>query len=194
MEDKVMTVLADLGIERTYKHRPPSASSDVAVDSFDHPTYQFDEPYKVKSINFLKWDFHITNGKQHLFIETNGRHHYEAVRFSKKQTHENANENLLKQKRHDKLKNDFVFKHDHEILWIHYKDAQRIPELVIPFITEHLNSGLSRLTNETLFDFRLRVNKNKQQKQASSSSLDNVSYAHRELWTCVFHLSNLRFV
>jgi uncharacterized C2H2 Zn-finger protein len=61
MEDKVMAVLADLGIERTYKHRPPSASSDVAVDSFDHPTYQFDELYKVRSINFLKWGFHITN-------------------------------------------------------------------------------------------------------------------------------------
>ncbi len=92
----------------------------------------------------------------------------------------------MKQKRHDKLKNDFCFKHAFEILWIDYKDAQRIPELVIPFITEHLNPGLYRHMNETIFDFRLRVNKNKQQKQASSSSLDNVEVrSSRTLGMCV---------
>jgi hypothetical protein len=125
---------------------------------------------------------------QHLFIETNGRHHYEPIRSSKKQTQENANENFVKQKRHYKLKNDFVFKHDHEILWIHYKNVQRIPEFVIPFTIEHLNSGLSRLTNETIFDFSLRelTKTSNQQKQASSSSLDNVEVrSSRTLDMCV---------
>jgi hypothetical protein len=53
MEDKVMAVLADLGIERMYKQGPPSASPDVTIVSFDHPTYQFDKPYKVRSKNFF---------------------------------------------------------------------------------------------------------------------------------------------
>ena len=95
--------------------------------------YQYNSTYKVKSKGLLRWDFHIEYGDKHLFIEYNGKQHYEPVEYF------GGEEQFKKQQEHDKIKDDFCKENDHPLLWISYKDYGRINELVADFIIENTN-------------------------------------------------------
>ena len=68
-----------------------------------------------------------------LFIEFNGRQHYESVCFGGI-SQERANVNFETQKKHDKLKDDFCKENNYPLLWIKYTDYGRVKELVSDFI------------------------------------------------------------
>jgi len=87
--------------------------------------------------NGLRWDFKIeSSGCSNLmilFIEYNGRQHYEPVEFfgGKKQ--------FVRQQLHDKLKDDFCRERGYPILWIGYKDFDNIEKLVTDFVNEYIS-------------------------------------------------------
>jgi len=106
--------------------------------------YHHDSQFELKNLNdnWLKWDFKIDTRDiagppedNLVFIEYNGRHHYESVDFF------GGEEFLATQQLHDALKDEYCCLRGYPILWIHYKDYGRIAELVTDFITENTNWG-----------------------------------------------------
>jgi hypothetical protein len=98
--------------------------------------YEYNSSYKVKSTILLRWDFIIDYDNTKLFIEYNGRQHYEPVTFGGI-TLEKAEGRFLKQIRNDKIKDDFCKENNYKLLWISYKNFGRISEIVADFIIEN---------------------------------------------------------
>ena len=102
----------------------------------------YNSSYKVKSEkSLLRWDFHIEYENKHLFIEYQGKQHYQAVCFGGI-SQEKAEKAFEKQKIHDKLKDDFCKENDYPILWIKYTEFGEINKLVADFIIKNTNWGI----------------------------------------------------
>ena len=68
--------------------------------------YQYNSSHEVKAKGLLRWDFIITNCEEPLFIEFDGRQHYEPQRFGG-MSKEQAEKAFEKQKEHDKIKDNY---------------------------------------------------------------------------------------
>lgn len=107
-EFKIMQTLDEMGIE-----------------------YKFDRSYKL---NNLRWDFILEIDSNTLFIEYDGVQHFKPTRFGGV-SQEMAEDKLVKQQAHDKLKDEFCKEEGHHLLRIPYTQFGNIPQLVTEFIT-----------------------------------------------------------
>jgi len=98
--------------------------------------YQHDTSHEVKSTSWLKWDFMIDYKNTKIFIEYNGRQHYEPVQFGGISM-ERATEKFRKQQIHDQIKKDYCTENDYPLLWISHKD--NVEDSVCKFIVENTN-------------------------------------------------------
>ncbi len=92
--------------------------------------YNFNSSYELKNKNnqWLKWDFKLV--EHYIFIEYNGRQHYESLK------HWGGDEKFIKQKEHDKLKTEYCKKNNYSLLWISHKDFDNIENIVDNFLRE----------------------------------------------------------
>lgn len=91
--------------------------------------------------SLLRWDFIIlTDGKlgycEPLYIEYDGAQHFKPTRFGGR-TLEASKKAFVKQKMHDKLKDDFCYNEGYILLRIPYTQAANIEPLVKNFINTH---------------------------------------------------------
>ena len=98
--------------------------------------YQHNTSHEVKSTNLLHWDFMIDYKNTKIFIEYNGRQHYEPVNFGGI-SDERATENFRKQQIHDQIKTDYCTENDYPLLWISHKD--NVEDSVHKFIVDNTN-------------------------------------------------------
>ena len=98
--------------------------------------YHYNTVHEVKSTNWLKWDFMIDYKNTKIFIEYNGRQHYEPVNFGGISM-ERATENFRKQQIHDQKKKDYCTENEYPLLWISHKD--NVEDLVLKFIVDNTN-------------------------------------------------------
>lgn len=109
-------------------------------------TYKYNESYEVKAKKFLRWDFIIEIDNKKLFIEYNGRHHYEPVEFGGISI-EKAEINYKKQIKHDKIKDNYCKLNNYPLLWISYKQFGEINKLVSDFIINNTTWGFEEKNN-----------------------------------------------
>ena len=83
----------------------------------------------------LRFDFEIDMHGEKLFIEFDGRQHFEPIRFG--MSKEQAQLNFEKQKRHDRIKNRFCNDYDYRLLRIPYTETLHIEERIIEFLQQH---------------------------------------------------------
>jgi hypothetical protein len=100
--------------------------------------YQHNTSHEVKALTsrLLRWDFMIDYKNTKLFIEYNGRQHYEPVNFGGISM-ERATENFRKQQIHDQIKTDYCKENDYPLLWISHKD--NVEDSVRKFIVDNTN-------------------------------------------------------
>ena len=98
--------------------------------------YQYDTSYEVRSEknNYFRWDF-IINGDEPLFIEYDGRQHFEPIE------HWGGEEAFQKVKTYDKLKDDYCNDNGYLLLRIPYTEYEHIEKLVVEFIRDNTNWG-----------------------------------------------------
>lgn len=70
-----------------------------------------------------------------VFIEYNGKQHYEPVAFGN-MTLEETEVVFERQKKYDKIKKDYCEKNNYSLLSICYKDFRKINEIVEDFLQE----------------------------------------------------------
>ena len=85
--------------------------------------------------NWLRMDFEIKMDEKTLYIEFDGRQHFEPV------THFGGQEHFEKTQLHDIQKNKFCEDNGYPLLRIHYKEFGNISRLIADFVTEHTNWG-----------------------------------------------------
>ena len=99
--------------------------------------YEYDSSHEVRSDKgLLRWDFIITSCEEPLFIEYDGRQHFEPVSFGG-MSKEQANEAFEKTKKYDKLKDDYCNDNGYLLLRIPYTEYKNIETLVeIPILKD----------------------------------------------------------
>ena len=98
--------------------------------------YEYDSSYEVRSKkSLLRWDFIIKTNEEPLFIEYDGKQHYEAITFW------GGEEAFKKTKEYDKLKNDYCNDNGYLLLRIPYTEYEHIEKLVVEFIRDNTNWG-----------------------------------------------------
>ena len=100
--------------------------------------YDFDSSFILRNSdnNYLRWDFILNIDSKKLFIEYQGRQHYEYVCFGGI-SKEIAQQNFAKQQENDKLKDNFCYVSSYDYLKIKYTDFGNIPQLLTEFITKN---------------------------------------------------------
>jgi hypothetical protein len=102
--------------------------------------FKFDESYGLLKGDkgYLRFDFIInTPTNSVIFIEFNGRHHYEPIPYGSSRSIEQAIIKFKKTKKYDKIKDDYCKKNNYPLLWIHYKEINNIDKLVSDFINNY---------------------------------------------------------
>ena len=119
-----------------------SAGEVAVMDVLDNMgiKYEYNSTYMVRGKNPLRWDFIITGYEKRLFIEYDGRQHFEPVNFGN-MSQDKAQKAFETQQRYDNIKNTFCSDNDHPLLRIPYKEFGAIPQLVTEFITKHTDWG-----------------------------------------------------
>ncbi|MHC4236792.1 MAG: hypothetical protein ACYSSM_00775 [Planctomycetota bacterium] len=102
--------------------------------------YEYNSSYMVKGKKPLRWDFIITGYEKRLFIEYDGKQHFEPVTFGGI-SQDKAQKAFKRQQRYDNIKNTFCSDNDHPLLRIPYKKFGAISQLVTEFITNHTDWG-----------------------------------------------------
>jgi hypothetical protein len=103
--------------------------------------YEFDSTNGLKGLKrLLRWDFIIKTDDKPLFIEYDGRQHFEPVKFGGI-SEDRAKQNFLQQKKHDDIKNRYCEDNGYLLLRIPYTEFNSISQLVTTFICENSNWG-----------------------------------------------------
>ena len=104
--------------------------------------YDHNSSYELKNVEdkWLRWDFIIQTDAGPIFIEYDGKQHFEPVRFGNL-SQEKAEIAFQKGKAHDKLKNDYCSENDNPLLRIPYTQFGNVKQLVTKFICEHTDWG-----------------------------------------------------
>ena len=102
--------------------------------------YKHDRSYELKDIHSLKWDFIIQTDSRPIFIEYDGKQHFEPVRFGGR-SQEKAEIAFQKQTAHDKLKDDYCSQNNYPLLRIPYTQFGNVKQLVAEFVCEHTDWG-----------------------------------------------------
>ena len=112
------------------------AVKNVLIDmkiKFEHNT-----AFEVKYIALLRWDFICTldTHNTRLFIEYDGRQHYEPVAFGGI-SQEKAEQKFINTQHRDKIKNDFCRDNNYPLLRIKYDQFGDIPKLLTEFFVKY---------------------------------------------------------
>ena len=104
--------------------------------------YEHDQSYELKNDddNWLRWDFIIQTTGDPIFIEYDGKQHFKPVNFGG-MSNEKAQKSFEKQKKHDKLKNDYCNDNCYLLLRIPYTEYENIHSLVVAFIRDNTDWG-----------------------------------------------------
>lgn len=97
------------------------------------PFTKYQKFERLKHINDLNVDFFLSNFN--LAIEYQGEQHYMPVKFNGKSL-EQAEENFKEQQIKDKIKEEYFKNSDIDLLCIHYKDYDKIDEILEKVILE----------------------------------------------------------
>lgn len=100
-----------------------------------------DEKFIKQYKKYLRFDFIIP--EYNLYIEYDGRQHFEPVRFGGIST-ERAQNKFKKQQDHDKMKNEFC---GDNLLRIKYDQTGNIPDIICKFICDNSNWGFEDYSN-----------------------------------------------
>ena len=100
--------------------------------------YEHDSSYELKNEDdkWLRWDFIIKTEGDPIFIEYDGKQHFEPVRFGG-MSQEKAEKAFQKQKAHDKLKDYYCSENGFLLLRIPYTQFGNIPQILTEFMCEH---------------------------------------------------------
>jgi len=93
--------------------------------------YKFDQPFEVKDKNLLRWDFRIKTETEPLFIEYDGKQHFDSIPFF------GGDIKLKQTKKRDDIKNKFCLENGYLLLRIKYTEFNNIKKLVSDFIIEN---------------------------------------------------------
>jgi len=109
----------------------------IALEEMGIP-YVFDSSHELMGLygKYLRWDFVIHTETEPVFIEFDGQQHYSPQRFGHT-TQKQAEEQFLKQKINDKMKNDYCDNKGYALLRIKY-DNPDVKQTVRDFINENL--------------------------------------------------------
>lgn len=102
--------------------------------------YKFNSAYKLKGIEGkpLRWDFVICTFDEPMFIEIDGKQHYEPCRFGGI-SQEEANANFATQQIRDKLKDDFCNDNCYLLLRLKYDlSDEEFEKKINDFINDNL--------------------------------------------------------
>ena len=102
--------------------------------------YQYETSYKVKDTRLLKWDFILTEYDTPIFIEYDGKQHFEPATFGG-MSKERAIKAFEKQKKHDEIKNNFCKENDYLLLRIKYTEFGNIPDILTKFMVDNTDWG-----------------------------------------------------
>ena len=103
--------------------------------------YEFDSSYEVKSDKgYLRWDFIINTENEPLFIEYDGKQHFIPCQFGG-MTKEKAQEAFEKQKKYDKIKDDYCTENGYLLLRIPYTEYGNINKIVADFVIQNTDWG-----------------------------------------------------
>jgi len=100
--------------------------------------YEYNTTYKVKNINFLRWDFIIKLNNKKAFIEYDGRQHFKSVCFGNmndKKALECYNKCVFR----DNLKNEFCEENNFKLLRISYLEKEECEKLIQDFINSQIS-------------------------------------------------------
>ena len=111
--------------------------------------YQHDSTFELKGDKncYLRWDFIINTDETKLFIEYDGRQHFEPQRFGGI-SKERAQENFERCQIHDALKNKFCEDNNYKLLRIPYTKYGEIEDLICEFMIENASWGYESEKNE----------------------------------------------
>jgi len=103
--------------------------------------YEYNQSHELKSDKgWLRWDFIIQTTDDPLFIEYDGKQHFEPVRFGGI-SEERALKAFERQKKYDKLKNDYCDENGYLLLRIPYTEYENIHAKVVEFIRTNTDWG-----------------------------------------------------
>ena len=102
--------------------------------------FQYNSTYEVKAKHLLRWDFIITDYDEPIFIEYDGKQHFEPATFGGI-SKERANEAFQKQKEYDKIKNDYCDENGYHLLRIPYTEYANIEAIITEFMTTNTDWG-----------------------------------------------------
>ena len=100
--------------------------------------FEHNSTFEVKDINLLRWDFIclLDTHDTRLFIEYDGKQHFEPVTFGGI-SQEKAEQNFLTSQHRDKIKNDFCKDNNYPLLRIKYDQFGDIPKLLTEFFVQY---------------------------------------------------------
>tara|TARA_R100001369_G_scaffold16551_1_gene31575 strand:+ start:676 stop:1413 length:738 start_codon:yes stop_codon:yes gene_type:complete len=102
--------------------------------------YEFDSSYEVRSDKgLLRWDF-IIDSTEPIFIEFDGKQHFTPVSFGGISA-EKAKLAFDRQKKYDKLKNDYCSDNGYLLLRIAYTEYENTESIVVKFIRDNTDWG-----------------------------------------------------
>ena len=94
--------------------------------------YEYDSTFEVKSDkSLLRWDFIIKDYDEPIFVEYDGKQHYEPIKYFGDQA------KFERQQNNDKIKNDYCDEKGYLLLRIPYTEFGNIHQIVSKFIIEH---------------------------------------------------------
>jgi phage host-nuclease inhibitor protein Gam len=111
---------------------------EMRVDEF---TMRTSHELKNGAGNWLEWDCIVKHGGKTLFLEFDGRQHFEPVKFGG-MSDEQAIEALEKTKAHDELKNQYCRDNGYPLLRIPYTEFANIGLRVVEFMCRNTNWGI----------------------------------------------------
>jgi KRAB domain-containing zinc finger protein len=100
--------------------------------------YQYNASHEVRDKGLLRWDFIIQTQDGLIFMEYDGKQHFEPSTFGG-MSKEKAQKAFATQQHRDKIKTDYCRDNGQPLLRIPYTDFANIPDLVVAFILEHMN-------------------------------------------------------
>ena len=102
--------------------------------------YKYNTSHVVKNIGMLRWDFIIETDSNKIFIEFDGKQHFEPMRFGG-MSHKQAINAFERQKIHDKIKEDFCNENNYLLLRVPYTEFGNISQILTNFMCENTEWG-----------------------------------------------------
>ncbi len=95
--------------------------------------YKF-KAHKAMDVDYLRFDFFLPD--LNIYIQFNGEHHYETVKWSNSLTDEELDERLFQEMYHDELKFEYCEKNNYDYIVLHYSQRNEVEKYLEKGIQE----------------------------------------------------------